>query len=268
MFGLRIGPDPRTIVTTTPKPRPILKDILKQSTTVVTSGSTYDNFANLAPAFIEQIISKYEGTRLGRQELHAELLEDREGALWTRLMLDSLRVTKHPKLIRIVVAVDPEATSTEGSAETGIIVCGLGIDKHGYALEDCSIQGTPDTWGKAVIAAKHRHNADRIVAEANQGGEMVEYVIRTIDMTAPYKSVHASKSKIARAEPIAALTEQSRIHHCGMFGLLEDQLCEWVPGEKSPDRLDAYVWGFTELMIQAPKAAFIPTASAGVGRPA
>lgn len=250
MFGLRIGRDPRAIVTTTPRPVPVLKELLKQPTTAVTGGSTYENIPNLAPAFIEQIITRYEGTRLGRQELHAELLEDREGALWTRAMLDSLRVIEHPDLIRVVVGVDPEATAAEGSAETGIIVAGLGVDGHGYLLEDVSVRGTPDAWGRAVIAAKNRHQADRIVAEANQGGDMVEYVIRTIDLNAPYKSVHASRSKSARAEPIAALTEQGRIHHVGIFGQLEDQLCEWVPGDQSPDRLDAYVWAFTELMIR------------------
>lgn len=250
MFGLRIGADPRTVVTTTPRPIPLLKDLIKQKTTVVTGGNTYENFANLAPAFIEQIISKYEGTRLGRQELYAEILDDVEGALWTRQMLDDLRVLKHPDLKRIVVAVDPEATSTEGSAETGIVVVGLGVDDHGYLLDDLSLRDTPDRWGRAVVTALNMHGADRVVAEANQGGEMVEHVLRTIMPNIPYKAVHASRSKVARAEPIAALTEQGRIHHVGMFGPLEDQLCGWVVGEKSPDRLDAYVWGFTELMVE------------------
>lgn len=250
MFGLRIGADPRVVVTTTPRPTKIIVDLIADPTTVVTRGSTYDNRANLNPAFFVQIIKKYEGTRLGRQELNAEVLADVEGALWTRGLIDSLRVTKYPELIRVVVAVDPEATNTKDSAETGIIVCGLGADQHGYVLDDVSIKASPDGWGKQAVSVYHKYRADRLVAEINNGGDMVEFVIKTVDRSVAYKSLHASRGKRTRAEPVAALYEQGRAHHVGFFGSLEDQMCNWVPGDDSPDEMDALVWGFTELMLE------------------
>lgn len=251
MMGLRLGSDPRCAVATTPRPTKLIKALVANSSTDVTRGTTYDNRANLAPAFFEKIISHYEGTRLGRQELNAEILADMAGALWTRDLLDTCRVTAAPQMTRIVVAVDPEATATETSAETGIIVAGLGIDRQAYLLDDKSIKGSPLTWAKQAIAAYHTRRADRVVYEANQGGDMVAHTLRSADQTVPLKSVHASRSKQARAEPVAALYEQGRVHHVGAFVDLEDQLCNWSPntGAPSPDRLDALVWAITELLV-------------------
>ena len=258
MFGLRLGENPQACVTTTPKPVQVVRDLLKAPTTHITRGSTYDNRANLAPSFFTQIIAKYEGTRLGRQELNAELLEDTPGALWQRGQLELLRVDAAPPLQRIVVAIDPAATSHEGSDETGIVVAGRSADKQGYLLEDASGRYTPDQWARVAIDLYHKHRADRIVYETNQGGEMVEHTLRTVWSAAPLKGVNASKSKQARAEPISALYEQGKVHHVGaQFAQLEDQLCNWLPGDKSPDRLDAMVWAFTELLLEAGVQIFI-----------
>jgi len=249
-LGLRLGNDPRTVVTTTPKPHKLLRSILESRDTVVTRGTTYDNRLNLPTAFLATITRQYEGTRLGRQELYAELLEDTVGALWTRELLDASRVRTHPALRRVVVAVDPAVTNNPHSDETGIIVCGLGDDGHAYVLEDASLRTSPDAWARVVVRAYHAHKADRIIAEANNGGDLVELVIRTVDRDVPYHAVRASRGKIARAEPVAALYEQNRVHHVGMFATLEDQLTSYVPDSQgSPDRLDALVWGLTELVI-------------------
>jgi predicted phage terminase large subunit-like protein len=253
-FGLRLGDHPRAIVTTTPKPLKIIKNLLADPTCVVTRGTTYDNIANLAPTFIQTVMSRYEGTRLGRQELHGELMEDVEGALWQRDQLDSLRVMKPPELVRVVVGVDPAATQTGN--ETGIIVAGLGRDGHGYVLEDVSLHGTPDQWARSAVTAYHKYRANRLVAEANQGGEMVGYTIKTVDHTVAFKAVHASRGKVTRAEPVSALYEQGKVHHVGTFGALEDQLCSWLPGDDSPDRLDAMVWALTELMLDGRRPDF------------
>jgi len=250
MLGLRLGRDPRCVVTTTPRPVRVIRDLLKQPTTVVTTASTYDNRANLAPAFFGQIIRRYENTRLGQQELYAKLLEDAPGALWKRDLLEETRVMKAPDLVRVVVAIDPAVTATEESDETGIVVAGLGVDGHGYVLDDRSLRASPDGWAREAIAAYHTLRADRIVAEVNNGGDMVENTLRVVDRNIPYRAIHASRGKQARAEPISALYEQKRVHHVGTFADLEDQLCQWVPGaEKSPDRLDALVWVLTELML-------------------
>lgn len=256
MFGLRLGNDPRVVVTTTPKPVKLVRELLGAKTTAVTRGTTYDNRANLAAAFFAQIVTKYEGTRLGRQELNAEMLDDNPYALWQRKQIEALTVSKAPHdadgkltLVRVVVAIDPAITSNEDSDETGIIVVGLGPDNHGYVLADRSMQGTPREWATAAVTAYHEFEADRIVAETNQGGDMVEHTLRTIDQFIPYRAVHASRGKAIRAEPISALYEQGRVHHVGAFGSLEDQMCQWVPGESSPDRMDALVWGLTELMV-------------------
>ncbi len=269
MLGLRLGQDPRCVVTTTPRPTELLRRIRGSPDTAETVGTTYENLANLAPAFAAQIITRYEGTRLGRQELMAEILEDNPGALWQRAKLDEARLTRVPEgvtLRRIVVGVDPAATSGEESAETGILVAGLGTDGHGYVLEDCTLRGTPDHWGRAAVTAYYRHRADRIVAEVNQGGEMVEAVIRTVDSRASYKGVHASRGKMARAEPVAALFEQGKVHLVGLFPELEDQLCSWVPGDVSPDRLDALVWALSELMLLS-SGGYVPAFAAGRERP-
>ena len=250
-FGLRLGDDPRTVVTTTPKPVAILRDLMAASDTIVTRGSTYDNAANLSPGFVAAIRQRYEGTRLGRQELNAELLDDVPGALWTRAMLDAAHIATAPtEFVRVVVAIDPAASANEGSDETGIIVAGIGHDGLGYVLEDLSGKFTPDAWARRVIGAYERHKADRIVAEANNGGDMVEMVLRTQGREVSYRAVHASRGKVTRAEPIAALYEQGRVRHVGNLDRLEDQMATWVPGMGSPDRMDAAVWALSDLMLR------------------
>lgn len=251
-FGLRLGPDPRVVVTTTPKPLRVLKAILAHPATALTRGSTYENAANLPPAFLEKIIARYEGTRLGRQELFAEILEDVPGALWKREQLENLRAVRVPELVRVVVGVDPAAGASELGSETGIVVAGLGVDGRGYVLEDASLAASPDAWARAAVAAYHKYGADRLVAEVNQGGDMVRHTVYTVDRKVAFKPVRASRGKQIRAEPVSALYEQGRVHHVGQLGALEDQMCTWVPGEKSPDRLDALVWALTELMIGGP----------------
>lgn len=252
MLGLRIGTHPRAIVTTTPKPVRVIRQLLAitDGSVHTTRGSTYENQYNLAQSFMSEILARYEGTRLGRQELHAEVLDDVEGALWVREDIDKYRVVDCPDLTRIVVAVDPAATSNKSSAETGIVVAGISAEGHGYVLDDRSIRGTPLEWGTAAVSAYHRNNADRIVAESNQGGEMVSHTLRMVEPNVPVKLVHASRGKQTRAEPVAALYEQGKVHHVGFMSDLEDQLCSWVPHEgPSPDRLDAVVWALTELMV-------------------
>lgn len=254
IFGLRIGQHPRAVVTTTPRPVALIKNLLGRPDVHVTRGSTFDNRANLAPAFLAEVSARYEGTRLGRQELHAELLDDVEEALWDRTTLDANRVRKHPPLARVVVAIDP-AASAEG-AETGIVVAGVDDRGHGYIIDDSTTRGTPHEWATSAITAFHRTNADRIIAESNQGGDMVSHTLRTIDANIPLRLVHASRGKRTRAEPVAALYEQGRVSHVGAFNELEDQLCSWRPGVgPSPDRLDALVWALTELMIDGRRHA-------------
>ena len=252
MLALRLGDDPRCVVTTTPKPIKLLRNIVAEPSTVVTRGSTYENINNLAGTFFDQIIRQYEGTRTGRQEINAELLEEAEGALWKRVWLDDGRVAKSPELKRIVVAIDPAGTSNDSSDETGIVAGGVDGENHGYLLADRSGRYTPDGWAKAAIALYDTLGADRIIGETNNGGEMVEYTLRTIRPSISYRAVHASRGKYARAEPVAALYEQGKVHHVGMFPELEDQLCNWEPngGDASPDRLDADVWAFTELLVK------------------
>jgi phage terminase large subunit-like protein len=250
---LRAGSDPRCVVTTTPKPIAVVRELLTDPLTTVTRGSTYDNAANLAPSFLRRILGKYEGTRLGRQELHAELLDDIPGALWQRAMLDDLRVAEAPELQRIVVAVDPAVTSGEDSDETGIVVAGKGIDGHGYVLADLTCRLSPDGWARRAVQAYHTRRADLLVAEVNNGGELVEQTIRTVDPLVAYKGIHASRGKRVRAEPVAALYEQGKIHHVGSLADLEDQQCNYTPDgyDGSPDRVDALVYALTELMLGA-----------------
>jgi len=250
MFGLRLGDNPRCAIATTPRPTPVIRGVVADPLTHVTKGSTFENSDNLAPAFLNAILTKYEGTRLGRQEIDAEILDDVPGAMWTRQMIEDTRRSDHPDMQRIVIAIDPAITHTEESDETGIIVAGLGENDHGYTLEDCTVKASPDAWARAAVNAYHRHNADRIVYESNQGGDMVAHTIRMVDHNVPLTAVRATKGKHTRAEPVAALYEQGRIHHVGMFAELEDQLCTWVPGEDSPDRLDALVWAFSNLMVR------------------
>jgi phage terminase large subunit-like protein len=254
MFGLRLGSNPQSVVTTTPRPSAIIKALARDPHTVVTRGTSYENRANLAPAFLDKIITKYENTRLGRQELLAEILEDREGALFTQTLIDGARVEKAPELIRIVVSVDPAITSTKDSDETGIIAAGVDGRKpaHFYVLDDESSQTSPQKWARKAVALFHRRGCDRVVAEVNQGGDLVEATIRNVDPNIAYRAVHATRGKAVRAEPISALYEQGRVHHVGLFGELEDQMCDYVPGESaSPDRMDALVWAVTELSAGA-----------------
>jgi phage terminase large subunit-like protein len=255
-FGLRLGLKPRQVITTTPRPIGILKEIIASPTTKVTRGSTYDNKTNLAPSFIDTIIKKYEGTRLGRQELKAEVLDDVPGALWQRDAIDRARATSTPDLQRVIVAIDPSGTKGESDDgdEIGIVVAGKGIDGRGYVLADRTCKLSPDGWGRRAVAAYHEFKADVIVAERNFGGAMVEHVVRTIDQMVSYKEVMASRGKVARAEPVAALYEQGRVSHVGSFPELEDQLCLFAPdgfiGDGSPDRADALVWALSELMLE------------------
>lgn len=251
MFGLRLGEKPRALVTTTPKPIDLIRKLLVADNCVVTRSTTYANLANLAPSFRAQIIARYEGTRLGRQELDGELIEDVDGALWQRSMID-YRATL-PDMLRVVVAIDPAVSSGKDSALTGIVACGLGVDGRGYVLADVSGRYSPDRWAREALQLFDALKADRLVAEGNQGGEMVRTTIETVRPNAPIRIVHASRSKQARAEPIAALYEQGKVSHARPFPELEDQLCSWEPlsGQASPDRLDALVWAFTDLMIGA-----------------
>lgn len=253
MFGLRLGSRPRVCITTTPKPLRLIRELIKDKRTIVTRGSTFDNAGNLAPTFLQTIKDKYEGTRLGRQELYAEVLEEAEGALWSRAQIEACRHQGElPEMLRTVIAVDPAITSGEEAAETGIVAVGLGVDNRGYVLEDASGRYPPDKWAKKAVELFDRHNADRIVAEGNQGGEMVEHTIRTERKSAPITRVHARVGKRARAEPVAALYEQNKVSHCADMPDLEDQMVIWEPlsGLPSPDRLDALVWALTELMLE------------------
>lgn len=251
-FGLRLGLKPQVVATTTPRPTKLIKGLVARDgkDVAVTSGVTYENRANLADAFFTAVIRKYEGTRLGRQELNAEILEDVDGALWTRGLIEANRVRTHPTLKRIVIAIDPAVTAEEDSDETGIVPAGLGMDGHGYVLDDLSDKYSPDAWAKKAVAAYHQWQADAIIAEVNNGGDMVEHTIKTIDRSVRVKKVHATRGKLLRAEPVAALDEQHKVHHVGCFPQMEDQMCNWVQGDRSPDRLDARVWAITDLILQ------------------
>lgn len=255
-FGLRLGLHPRQIITTTPRSIPILKEILAAPTTVNSRGVTTDNQDNLAASFIKSITDKYAGTRLGRQELSAEILDDVPDALWTRASLDRDRrkLSELPTLKRVVVAIDPAAKKNEmpeDGAATGIMVAGVGEDNRGYVLDDATCRLSPNGWARMAVACFDRYHADCIVGEINNGGEMVAATVRAVRPTVPFKEVHASKGKWTRAEPVAALYEQGRISHIGTFALLEDEMVNFGPngmvGEMSPDRVDALVWAFTEL---------------------
>lgn len=254
MLGLRLGFDPRTVVTTTPRPAKLIRALACDPTTVVTHGTTRENRAHLALEFFDQIIRRYQGTRLGRQELDAEILEDVPGALWSRALIEAARCSRLPELQRIVVAVDPAATSGEDADETGIVVVGKEA-AEAYVLADLSGRYAPSQWAQVALTAWRSHGADRIVAEVNNGGEMVEATLRVIDPGVAFSAVRAARGKVARAEPVAALYEQGRVHHLGAFARLEDQMCAFTSdfdrakAGYSPDRVDALVWGLSELMI-------------------
>ncbi len=251
---LRIGVRPQVCISATPKPSKLLKDLVSRNdgTVVISRGSTFENRANLAPAFLDSIVRKYEGTRIGRQELNAELLEDVEGALWTRDMIEKSRILPdtQPPMRRIVVSIDPAVSVSETSDATGIIVAGLGSNGHGYVLQDLSGKFSPTEWAQKAIHAFYRLRADRIIAESNQGGLMVENTIRAVDRNVPVKLIHASRGKITRAEPVSAFYEQGLIHHVGAFPELEDEMATFEAGSRdSPDRLDAMVHAMTELKL-------------------
>ncbi|MDX8352224.1 DNA-packaging protein [Cognatiyoonia sp. IB215182] len=262
-FCLRLGDDPRACVTTTPRRAKVLRDLLERDSTVTTHAPTQANRANLAEGFLEEIEARYGGTSLGRQEIDGVLLADVDGALWSQEQLLSAQMDEAPVCDRVVVAIDPPGSSHRGSDACGIVVVGVVMqgpmqDWRAYVIEDASIQGArPTDWAKAAIDAMHRHDADRLVAEVNQGGEMVESVVRQVDSLVPYRSVHASKGKVARAEPVAALYEQGRVWHARGLGLLEDQMCQMTTrgfaGSGSPDRVDALVWALYDLMIEPAK---------------
>ena len=248
-FALRLGEHPQTVITTTPRPTKQIKDLLGRDDTMVVRGSTFDNAANLSASALAELRMKYEGTRLGRQELYGEVIDEIDGALWTRTMLDEARVNNHPPLARIVVAIDPAVTNNSDSDETGIVVAGVSGDGHYYVLEDCTIKASPDAWARQAVNAYHKHGADRIVGETNNGGDMIELLLRQVDPAVSFRKVTATRGKLVRAEPIAALSEQNRLHLVGNFPQLEDQLTNYTPtGSTSPDRMDAMVWAITDLM--------------------
>ena len=254
MMGLRLGAQPQAMATTTPRPVPLVKRLHVAADVRRTVGRTLDNAANLPLAYIRAMQAEYGGRRIGRQELDGELIEDAEGALWTRDRLEECRMGATPELVRVVIGVDPPASS--GGDACGIVVAGLCVGGKGWVLADESVSGrSPEGWAQAVAAAAERWQADRVVAEKNNGGEMVESVLRAAQVTMPVRLVHASRGKVARAEPVAALYEKHRVHHAGAFPALEDELCGLIAGGayegpgRSPDRADALVWALSELML-------------------
>lgn len=285
MFGLRIGAQPQLCMTTTPKPIELLIELVKDAVIchdlrdapadaeilqrsircVVTTQTSFENRANLADEWFNNTIAPYLGTRLGDQEVLGKLMTDIEGALWSRELIDKSRIKlderlgiKLPEMVRIVVACDPAVTTAKASNETGIIVCGKGDNGHAYVMADKSGRHKPDAWAQELVRCYEKYDADRIIGEVNNGGDLIEATVRTVDPNVAYKAVRASKGKLVRAEPIAALYEQGKIHHVGTFGLLEAQMTTWVPdsGLASPDRMDALVWGLTDLMLRA-QGAFV-----------
>lgn len=254
-FGMRLGQHPQVIATTTPRPIPIIKRLMADKGTVTTRGKTLENTSNLAPGAVAAMMERYQGTRLGRQELDGEIVDDVPGALWTRAMLDTGRVPTAPQMTRVVVAIDPSGTDgqDENGDEIGIVVAGRGVDGRGYVLADRTCRLSPDGWARRAVTAYHEFEADRIVAERNFGGAMVQSVVRQADRSVPFKEVVASRGKAVRAEPVAALFEQGRVSIVGSQPELEDQLVLMTPsgylGEGSPDRMDAMVWALTEVML-------------------
>lgn len=256
-LATRLKPHPQIIISTTPRPLKILKEVKARPTTVFTTGSTLENRANLADEFVQSVLGLYEGTRLGRQELYAEILEDVEGALWTGMLIEDQRLDPKkdplPKFKRIVVSVDPAVTANKRSSETGIVVVGLTFNNRGVVLEDASGKYSPEQWAEKVTVVYQRWKADRVVAEKNNGGDLVATVLRSRSdsKNLPVKLVDATKGKIVRAEPVAGLYEQKKVSHWGVFAPLEEQMTTFTgeEGEESPDRLDALVWALTELML-------------------
>jgi phage terminase large subunit-like protein len=250
-FGLRLGKKPRVVITTTPRPTPLVRMLANRTdgSVVITRGSTFDNAKNLAPSALLELQARYNNTRLGRQELYGEILEDTEGALWTKGLIDRNRIKKAPPLARITVSIDPAVTNTQASDETGIIVCGSDAGGHGYVLGDYSFKGSPLDWASKAVSVFDEWKADTILVEVNQGGDMVSAVLKQIRHSLPIREVRAHVGKRLRAEPVAAMYEQGRIHHIGEFPQLEDQMTIWTPNDPdSPDRIDAMVQGFSDLL--------------------
>lgn len=250
MFGLRLGDNPKCVITTTPKPSKMIKTLVERDDVIVTTGSTFENEENLAKSALDMLKRRYEGTTLGRQELYAEIIEELEGALWSNKIIDEARLPAdtEKELKQIIVAIDPAVTNNEDSDETGIMVVGKDHNNEYYVLEDASGKYSPDGWARKAINCFYDWDADRIVAEVNNGGDLVERLLRGMDVNIPYRSVRATRGKLVRAEPIAALYEQRRVHHIGYFPELESQLCSYTGETKpSPDRLDALVWGISEI---------------------
>ena len=253
-FALRLGTWPQCVITTTPRPIPLLKKVLDDPATAATHSRTADNASFLSPSFLAEMVRRYGETLLGRQELEGEIVEERLTGLWKRSFIAQSRLAARPELVRIVVAVDPPVTSTAGSDSCGIIVAGLGVDKRAYVIADRTVQGRdPATWARAAVAAYHDHEANSIVVETNQGGDLLVQTFKSIDARVPVKKVYASRGKYVRAEPVSALYAEGRVAHVGEFVELERQMCDFAADGlsqgKSPDRLDALVWAITELML-------------------
>ena len=250
-FGLRLGSHPQVVVTTTPRPTKLIKDLISRDTTHITRGSTFENSENLSESALLEMQNRYANTRLGRQELFGEVLDDNPGALWNRTQIESSRITLDnlPALVRIVVGIDPAVTSGEDSDFTGIVTAGYAANGHYYILSDKTLKASPDTWARVALNEFELHKADRIIAETNNGGDLVVHLLQQVNPNVPVKKVTATRGKAVRAEPIASLYEQGRVHHVGYFSELEEQMCEWEPGvsKDSPDRMDAMVWAMTEL---------------------
>lgn len=251
-FGLRLGAQPRQLVTTTPRPMPLLRALMADPRAVLSRARTRDNAANLAPSFLQAVVGRYAGTRLGRQELDGEMVEERADALWSRSGIEAARIAQAPPLARLVVGVDPPASSGKRADRCGVVAAGVDADGVVHVLEDATIaRATPAAWAARAIALYHRHAADALVVEVNQGGEMATAVLRQCDASVPVTPVRATRGKYVRAEPVAALAEQGRLKFCGVFPELEDELCDFGPdglsGGRSPDRMDAMVWAVTAL---------------------
>lgn len=255
-FALRLGNEPRTVATTTPRSVPLLKRLMGDAATVISHSRTVDNSAHLAPSFLAEMKRRYAGSVLGRQELDGEMVVEVAGALWRRDWIEQGRADRRPELQRVVVAIDPPVTATAHSDACGIVVVGRGEDGRAYVIDDRTVTGrSPELWARAAIAAYRDHAADRLVAEVNQGGDMVETVIRQIDPSVPLRKVRATRGKWLRAEPVAALYAEGRVVHVGAFPALEEQMCLFgaagAAAGRSPDRLDALVWALTDLILDA-----------------
>src|SRR5262245_7291818 len=256
-FGLRLGPRPRQLITTTPRPIPLIKRLIADPRTAVTRASTHANGAHLSPAFLAEVLARYAGTRLGRQEIDGEIIEDRADALWTRAIIEASRVSSAPALLRIVIGVDPPGSARPGADACGIVAAGIAENDRIYVLEDASVQGlAPGGWAMKAVALFKRLNADALVAEVNQGGDMVRAVLEQVDCSIPLRTVRATRGKWLRAEPIAMLYQQGRVKHVDPpLVALEDEMCDFgvagLSSGGSPDRLDALVWAVTELTARA-----------------